>query len=229
MNEQVKKYIKLILSRAWILLVLAVLSAGVVYVNRASLFKSKYHADMKIIITLNNLNTSSISVFDSIRSSQLAVGDISQIIDSDAVLNGVEKECGLGRLQILEAMKIDAVPNTRIIGISVETGTPEGSLKLMEALERNLGLTLKDIDSNITYKILSKPNVDPIPANRLQPYIFAAIAAFGGLLLGALICLILGERNPLSANMEYVNRFFKEENILLLPEVKRSRREGGTL
>lgn len=229
MNEQIKKYLKLAFSRIWILLILTVLSAGVVYVSRDSLFRSIYQADMKIIITLNNPNTSSISVFDSIRSSQLAVGDISQIIDSDAVLTEVEKECGLGRLEVLKALTIDAIPNTRIIGISVETGTPEGSLKLMESLERNLNLTLRNIDSSITYKILSKPDADTIPANRYQPYIFTVIAAFGGFVLGVMINLIIGERNLLLANFDYVNELFKGENILLLPKIKLPKREGGVL
>lgn len=229
MNEQIGKYMKIIFSRVWILLVLAILSAGAVYFTCDRVFEKMYEAKMKLIITLSEMGASNISVFDSIRSSQMAVGDISQIISSDTVLASVESECNVDRLYIIEALKINAIPNTRILEISVEMNTPEGALKLVESLDKNLSINLKEVDGTITYKILSKPNVNPIPVNQAYPVIFAFAAAMGGLLLGAMINLIIGERNILPGEMNYIHNLFEEENILLVPASKRPKQQGGVL
>jgi capsular polysaccharide biosynthesis protein len=229
MNEQIAKHMKVIFSRVWILLVLAIVAAGVVYINSGRAFEKKYEAKMKLIITLNGPVATNTSVFDSIRSSQLAVGDISQIIDSDAVLTGVEKDCNVDRLYISKVLKVDAIPNTRILGISAEMNTPERALKLVESLNTNLNIAMKEIDSIITYKILSMPNVDPIPVNRYYPLIFAFAAALGGLTLGAVINLIIGEKNLLAGELNYIHNLFEEENILMIPAAKIPKHERGAL
>lgn len=229
MNMQVGKYIKIIFLRVWILLVLAIVSAGAAYFTANKELDKMYEAKMKIIITLSDLGASNISVFDSIRSSQMAVGDISQIICSDSVLASVEKELKADRLNILDALKINAIPNTRIMDISVEMKTPEGALKLVESVDKNLSIKLKEIDSSITYKILSKPSVNLIPVNRAYPVIIAIGAALGGLLLGAMINLIIGEQKLLAGGLNYIHNLFEEDNILLVPAAKIPKHEGGVL
>ena len=229
MNEQIAKHLKVIFSRVWILLVLAVAGAGAVYITSDRVFEKMYEAKMKLIITLYDPITTNISIFDSIRSSQLAVGDISQIIDSDAVLTGVENDCNIDRLHISRVLKIDAIPNTRILGISAEMNTPEKALKLIESLNKNLNLAMKEIDSVITYKILSRPSVDPTPVNRNYPVIFTAAAALGGLILGAIINLVIGEKNLLTGELNYIHSLFEEENILMIPVAKIPGREGDAL
>lgn len=228
MNEQIVKYMKIIFSRMWILLVLAILSAGAVYVTSGKVFEKKYEAKMKLIITLNP-GATNISVFDSIRSSQLAVGDISQIISSDAVLTGVEKDVNADRLYISEVLKIDAIPNTRILDISARMNTPEKALQLVESLNKNLNKAMKEIDSSITYKILSRPNVNPIPVNKYYPFIFTVAAALGGFILGAIINLIIGEENLLAGELNYIHNLFEEENILMIPVAKIPKHEGDAL
>lgn len=228
MNEQIAKYMKVIFSRVWILLVMAIISAGAVYITSGRVFEKKYEAKMKLIITLNDPIAANISVFDSIRSSQLAVGDISQIIDSDAVLTGVEKDCNIDRLYISKVLKIDAIPNTRILGIRAEMNTPERALKLVESLNKNLNMAMKEIDSIITCKILTSPNVDLIPVNRYYPLIFTVAAALGGFILGALINLITGEKNLLAGELNYIHNLFEEENILMIPAARIPKHEGGT-
>jgi capsular polysaccharide biosynthesis protein len=229
MNEQIAKHMKVIFSRVWILLVLAIVSASAVYITSGRVFEKKYEAKMKLIITLSDPGAANISVFDSIRSSQLAVGDISQIINSDAVLTGVEKDCNADLLYIGKVLKIDAIPNTRILGISARMNTPERALKLVESLNKNLNRALKEIDSSITYKILSMPNADPIPVNRNYPFVFTAAAALGGLILGAIINLIIGEKNLLTGDLNYIHNLFEEENILMVPVAKIPKYGGDTL
>ena len=87
--------------------------------------------------------------------------------------------------------------------------TPEGALKLVESLNKNLNMALKEIDGSITYKILSRPNVDPIPVNGYYPFVFAAAAALGGLILGAIINLIIGEKNLLEKYVNIINKNFE--------------------
>lgn len=229
MNEQIAKYMKVIFSRVWILLVLAIVSAGAVYFTSGKVFENKYEAKMKLIITLSDPGATNISAVDSIRSSQMAVGDISQIINSDVVLTGVEKDCNVDRFYINRVLKIDAIPNTRILSISASMNTPDGALKFVESLNKNLNMALKEIDGSITYKILSKPNVDPIPVNRYYPLVFTAAAALGGLILGAIINLILGERNLLAGEVNYIYNLFKEENILMVPAANIPKHEGGAV
>jgi capsular polysaccharide biosynthesis protein len=226
MNKEIVKYIRIALSRMWILLALAVAAAATAYIACDREFVKKYEASMKLIITLGEVNDG-YSVYDSIRSSQMAAGDLSQIIISDAVLARVEEECRVDRQNIIEALKVEAVPNTRILNISVETDTPEGAVKLVESLDKNLSSQLKEIDGSITYKILSRPHLNNIPVNQAYPVLMVAAAAFGGLLLGILINLALGGKQLENGGLEYVHSLFEEENILLVPAAKKPGQEGG--
>ena len=229
MNEWVGKYLKVIFARIWILLILAVASAGIVYFTCGKTFEKLYEAKMKLMITLNDSSVSGMNVYDSLRSSQMAAGDISQIINSDAVLAGLEKEYGVSQENIGNALDIRSIPNTRIMDISIRMNTPERALNMVESIDSNLKVKLAEIDKSITYKILSKPSVNTEPVNRSYPVYYAAAAAMGGILLGMLINLIIGESGLPAGSMTHVRCIFPEENILPVPASRLSRQEGGAI
>lgn len=229
MNEQVGRYMRIAFSRIWLLLVLAVASAGIVWFAGGRELEMKYEGRMKMIVTLSEARSGSISVFDSIRSSQMAVGDISQIVSSDMVLAGVEKECGVDRLTIGRELTINAIPNTRILDIGIERNSPEAAVKLLESLDKNLRIRLKEIDASISYKMLSKPFAGPVPVNQAYPFLFAIAAAFGGALLGAVINLASGGRNLPETGLNQIRGLFEGENILLVPAAKLPKQEGGAV
>lgn len=199
MEEQVKRNFKLMFSRVWVLLLLALAGAAITYFTYARNFEPRYEATARLMIMTSDVNNRTLSVFDSIRSSQMAVGDVSQIITSETVLAGVEKDCGVFWLNLLEDLNINAIPNTRTMEISAQSGSPEQALAIIQSLERNLGIVLKDVDGNITYRILSRPYASTVPVNSAYPVIFICAAAIGGLILGCLINLVLGQGSSKSS------------------------------
>lgn len=198
MNEQAKRNFRLMFSRVWLLLILAVAGAAAAYFSYGRTFEEKYDAKIRLIIMTADVNNRALSVFDSIRSSQMAVGDVSQIITSEMVLSGVEKDCGVSWPDIAETLNINAIPNTRTMEISVQSGSPEKALTIIQSLEKNLGEVLKSVDGSITYKVLSRPHSDAIPVNASYPFIVTAAVILGGIFLGCLLNLALGERRSMS-------------------------------
>lgn len=229
MNEKVKKYIRVIFSRVWVILLLGVLSAATVYFSYSKVYEEKFEAKIKLIITTTDSNNQNVSVFDSIRSSQMAVGDISQIIASDAVLTNVEKESNVNQTKISQALNINAIPNTRILDISVKMNSPEISLKVIQSIDKNLREKLKEVDKYLTYKILSKPYVDNNPVNASYPIIFTIAGALGGIILGGLINLILCEMSINAGKLNRIKNLFECDSILPVPVSKSINYEGGNL
>ena len=210
MDEQAKRNFRLMFSRVWIILVLAVAGALIAYFSYVRTFEEKYEAKIRLIIMTADVNNRALSVFDSIRSSQMAVGDVSQIITSEMVMAGVEKDCGIYWPSVLEALNINAIPNTRTMEISARYGTPEQALTIIQSLEKNLGEVLKDVDSNIIYKVLSRPYADTIAVNGYYPIIVMLVVTLGGIFLGCLLNLALGEkrsrRSKHSQARDYTNQ-----------------------
>ena len=229
MNGQVKKYVKMIFSRIWVILVLAIAGAGITYFFNDAIYKEMYEAKVRLILVADESNVQNISVFDMMRSSQMAVGDICQIITSEAVLSDVEMECGVNQTYIGKILKINAIPNTRILDISVQIDSPELALKLVQSLDKNLREKLMEVDNNVTYKVLSRPYVDLTPVNKHYPVLFTVGAAIGGFILGGLINLVIGEMNMLIGNLNYICGIFEEKNILPVPTLKLVKHEGGAI
>ncbi len=227
MNEKLKKYISMIFSRIWIMLILAILSGIAVYAFNDKLYDKIYEAKLKIILVADETVAQSVNVYDQLRSSQLAVGDISQIIKSEAVLYSIEKECSVNQEYLVKNLIIDAVPNTRVMDISFSINTPELALKVIQSLDKNLSEKLWEVDSNIKYKILSSPRVDLIPVNKNAPVIFTILAALGGFILGGLINLSMGGLNFLTSELNRIYTIFEECSVFPVPLSNLPKHAGG--
>jgi len=215
-----KKYMRMVFSRVWIMLVLAIAGALAVYFFNDTIYEEKYEAKFKLILVADNSRAPGMNIYDLIRSSQMAVGDICEIITSETVLTNVQEECGVNPVYIQEALKIEAIPNTRILNINIQTDSPELSLKLIQSLNRNLRENLIKIDNNVTYKVLSEPNVISQPINKDYTIFFIIAAALGGLILGGLLNVVIGETNIAVRNLNDIDNLFEGENILPVPRYK---------
>lgn len=229
MNEQSQKYVRLFFSRVWLLILLVALSGVVTYFTYDSTFEPVYESRMKMMIAINEEYLQNVNIYDSLRTSQMAVGDVSQIAASEEVLSLVEKECGINQKLIEKGLTINAIPNSRIVEVSVQTYSPEMALKIIDSLDSNLYVKLSEIENGITYKILNRPYVDQKPVNSNGYLIFTLLGAFGGFLLGGLINMILGESRVMKETLYPVNGLFKNENILPVPEPKKLKVEGAIL
>lgn len=229
MNENMKSYGKMIFSNIWVLLILGVAAGLLCYFFYGSKYERIYEANEKLIISINTVNSNALSTFDSIRSSQMAVGDICQIITSDMILLNIEKECGINQIELQKALKVNAIPNTRVIDITISVNSPELALKIAESLDANLSEKLKEIDGAVGYKLLSSPHVDYTPVNRAYPIIFTIVAVLGGFLLGALVNIITVEMKANANKLEHFQGLFSEENILPVPATKMSKFKGDIL
>ena len=136
MNKMSKKYIRLFFSRIWLLFLLLVVSSGAAYVAHKNSYEPIYEARIKIMIVIDDIYANAINIFDSIRSSQMAVVDVSQIATSEEVLSEVEKECGISRQILEDSITINAIPNSRIIEGIIQTYSPELALMLLQPLIR---------------------------------------------------------------------------------------------
>lgn len=225
MNEISKKYINLVFSRIWLLVLLMVVSAGTAYFAYENSFEPIYEAKIKMMIAINDEYTSGVNIFDSIRSSQMAVVDVSQIATSEEVLSGVERECGVNQQVLENSITINAIPNSRIIEASIQTYSPDLALMLLQSLDKNLYAKLHEIDG-ITYKVLNRPYANGIPINSNEYILYTGIAALGGIFLGGLINIIIGEYGLVNKGAISINGLFENENILLVPTSKKPKIEG---
>ncbi|MGI6085245.1 MAG: hypothetical protein ACOYIF_07330 [Acetivibrionales bacterium] len=222
MNEISRKYIKLIFSRIWLLIFLAVVSAGTSYFAHKNSFEPIYEAKIKMMIVINDEYANEINIFDSIRSSQMAVVDVSQIATSEEVLSGVEKECGVNQ-QILEnSITINAIPNSRIIEVSMRTYSPDLALMLLRSFDKNLYAKLQEIDG-ITYKVLNRPYANETPINSNEYLLYTAMAVLGGVFLGGLINIMTGEHRLIGKDIISINGLYENENVLFVPALKNQR------
>ena len=228
MNEQSGKYLKIILSRLWLIVIITALSAGAAYYTQTNSFVPKYEAKMKMLIVISDEKQQSVNVFDSLRTSQMAVVDVSQIAGSEEILSDVAAKTGSSYKQLSNALTINAIPNSRTIETSISLGSPELALKAVQALNESLYVKLGQIQNGITYKVLNKPSVGDNPINSRESLVFTILAAFGGMVLGAIINLLLGETRA-NKQLYPARQLFKEENILPVPASKKLKTEGVTL
>ncbi|NLL68121.1 MAG: hypothetical protein GX236_10565 [Clostridiaceae bacterium] len=228
MNEISKKYIKLFFSRIWLLALLMAVSAGATYFAYKNSFEPIYEARIKMMIAINDKYANEVNIFDSIRSSQMAVVDVSQIASSEEVLSGVEKECGISQHVLENSITINAIPNSRIIEASIQTYSPELALMLLQSLDKNLYAKLQEIDG-ITYKVLNRPYADATPINSNEYLIFTGLAVLGGIFLGGLINIVIGESVLVNKSITPFDGFFENENILPVPASKKAKVEGVKL
>jgi capsular polysaccharide biosynthesis protein len=223
MNTQSKKIFKMVFSRVWILLLLAAVAACSAIFFNNEVFEEKYESRMKVILSTEDLAGAEISTYDLLRSSQMVVADICEIITSKTVLLLMEDECSINHKYIRESIEIDAIPNTRILDIGIATYSPELSLQLMQSLHKNLGKTLADINSSVTYKVLSEPDMDDRPVNGGYRVLIVLSCVLGGLVLGGLINIILSDKNMGMDGTESLSEIFRGTKIFPVPMFKPAR------
>jgi capsular polysaccharide biosynthesis protein len=219
-----KKYIRLFFSRIWLLFLLLVVSSGAAYVAHKNSYEPIYEARIKIMIVIDDIYANAINIFDSIRSSQMAVVDVSQIATSEEVLSEVEKECGISRQILEDSITINAIPNSRIIEGIIQTYSPELALMLLQSLDKNLYAKLDEFDG-ITYKVLNRPYTNGTPINGNNYLIITGLAALGGILFGGLINIVIGESGLFKKSITSINDLFENENILPVPTLKKAKIE----
>ncbi len=216
MKKNLKKYAVMILGRIWLPVMLAVLAAGSVYFIKNRTYEEKYRARVKLILVADDAGQR-VNIYDLLRSSQMAMGDICEIIDSETVLSEVQKDCSVSLSYIRQVLSIEAIPNTRILNLTVQTGTPDKALMLIRSLEKNLREKLVDIDGNVTYRLLSEPHVDSHPVNGNHTMLYSAAAAAGGFLIGCIINLLLAEFKIGIKSLNEVSLLFEGKKILPVP------------
>lgn len=229
MNEQSWKYIRIFFSRIWLIMGFSLASGAITYYAYTSSFQPVYEGKMKMMVTISDNYQSSVSIFDSLRTSQMAVGDVSQIATSEEVLAYVEQKCGISQQTILKALTINAIPNSRIIEIGVKFNSPQLAQQIIGALDISLISKMRKLENGITYKILNKPYSNNTPINGNGYIIYTLAAIFGGVILSGLINIILGETRLMSESLESITVLLKNENVLPVPSTKKIKGQGAAV
>lgn len=125
---EIKEYFKVIVKRAWIIMLLLLVSGGTAAYINFKVLAPVYEASTTLYVINKNIDNRSVLVRDDILVSSLLVSDYRELIKSRTITSSVIEQLGLKEVEPEELAKkitVDEKNETRIIEVKVRNSDPQ--------------------------------------------------------------------------------------------------------
>lgn len=204
----------------WLVVVLAILSAGMAYLRTNRTYFPYYKASATFTVNLSNDSGSSI-YDDNLKASQMSK-TFPYIITSGVLKNVIAAD--LGVTSVPESITAENVEDTNLFTINVTSGDAKKANDVLQSVIKNYPQIAETVVGSTKLNILDETGVIEEPANRPNYTNILKMGALPGAFLGALIIFIYAFTRKTIHNAEDLIEISSMKHLGSLPEVKFKKR-----
>lgn len=187
------EYFQIIKKRAWIVVLITILSMLMSGFISFFLIKPQYQANTTLIVNAEqSSSTNNMITGDQLNVSQKLTLTYGEIIKSKSVLNSVinKLKLDINYEELLRDLQVEPVKDTQILSISVNNTNPETAMKIANAIPTIFSKEVKRITNANSVEVIDKARTPktPIKPNKVMNILVSVVL---GIMIGLFIIFLI--------------------------------------
>lgn len=213
-----KQFIKMVVSRFWMIAVIVVFTSSITAVFSLKIVDKVYEASSRLVIS-TKVETGNLR-YDDVMLNQRLVKTYSEIIKSRSIADKVINSLGLtmSHIDFAKKVQVNSVSDTEVIEIRVRDNNPQLAARITDELSKvfiEKIVTMINIDN---IQILDRAVIPDIPVSP-KPVLNIIVASFLGVMLGIGVVLLMEYLDSTMKTLEDVKKYLSIPILACIPYV----------
>lgn len=222
------KVFRVLWKRAWLILLCAILAAGLAFFGTLYFVTPKYQANVKMYVNNTSLNVGSVGIsVGSLSAAQSLVNTYIEILKTRPVMEDVIERADVpySYSSLVSRLQASSVNSTEIFKITITDTDPERAVKIANSIADILPDKIANIVEGSSVKVVEWADGT---ARLSSPNVFknTVLGFFLGLILACGVVLLIFFNDPLIRSEEYIQQHYNIPLLAVIPNIRAEKDEN---